>query len=243
MSMEINGAANQQRSGVSTIKVNQHDKEVYASIYNMLKNGDADKNENFLLDAKDFKDEALLDFAKSKGLVGRTWDAALKYVKGVINTKNESVIEIKKDAYNEKSGEYYDSAIQNGREVSRTYYKTDADGNKVIDEIINLEYDSNGKIFRKIYLDADGNVKDVSHVSPDDETKVISRIQYNKDGLWEKQGFYDANGTLYKVSAITREKDMLGQTRETLETYVKNGDNWEAVSSDGIDAKLLSQEP
>ena len=114
MSMEINGV-NGQHKGTPAVKISQQEKSVYASIYNMLQKGGADTNENFLLDAKDFKDKELLNFAKSKGLVGRTWDAALSYVKGVINTTKESVIEIKKDAYNEKSGEYYDSAVQNDR--------------------------------------------------------------------------------------------------------------------------------
>lgn len=234
MSMEIKGVGGQQQSAPSAVKVDSQDKTVYASIYNMLISDKSDSNDNMILDAKDFKDTALLDFAKNKGLIGRTWDAAIDYVKGVINSKKEHPIEINKDAFNVNTGEHYDSAVQNGREISRTYYKTDENGEKVVDEVIHLEYDDNGKIHRKIYMDANGNVKDVTIVSPDDETKILKRIVYDDNGQWEKQGFYE-DGVLVKAVSIIRDVDMYGQKRYTQETYTKNGDEWLIHTEKGFD--------
>lgn len=243
MSMEINGV-NGKQNGAPAVKISQQDKEVYASIYNMLQNVEADKNDNWILDAKDFKDNAMLSFAKSKGLIGKNWNAAIEYVKGIITTKKESVIETKKDTFNEKTGEYYDSAIQDGREISRTYYKTDENGNKVVDEVIHLEYDENGKIHRKIYMDAEGNIKDSAIVSPEDETKILSQTQYDKNGQWEKIATYDDNGVMIKIVGIKREVDMYGQKRFTQETYIKDGDKWLVQTEKGFDdVKLTPKEP
>ena len=234
-SFEVNGPNVVQSSTSSTVKLNQQDKQVYASIYNMLQSAESDKNNNWILDAKDFKDSELLSFAKSKGLVGKSWNAAIDYVKGIINGKKEQVIEINKDVLNERTGEHYDSAVQNGREISRTYYKIDEDGNKVIDEIINLEYDENDRIQRKIYMDANGNVKDSVIVSPEDETKVLTRTEYDEMGQWTKIGTYDEKGELVKVVGIKREVDEYGQKRFTQETYTKAGDKWNLQTESGFD--------
>ena len=244
MSMEVNGSNGIPQQGSSTVKITQQDKAGYASIYNMLQDAESDKNDNWILDAKDFKDEALRSFAEAKGLIGKSWNAAIDYINGVIKNKKESVIQVNKDTYNEKTGELYDSSIQDGREVSRTYYKTDENGNKVVDEVIHLEYDESGNVHRKIYMDKDGNVKDTAIVSPDDETKVTSRTQYNDKGQWEKIVTYDENGDVTKYVTKKRDVDMYGQKRFTKETYTRDGDNWLVDTEKGFDdVKVTYHEP
>jgi len=234
MSMEVNGPISAVGSHSLTVKLSQQDKTSYTSVYDMLQKAGADKNDNWILDAKDFNDDSMLAFAISKGLIGRTWNAAIDYVKGVITSKKEQVIETKKDVLNERTGEYYDSNIQNGREISRTYYKNDENGNKVVDEVIYLEYDDYGAVHKKIYTDPVGHVTTSVIVSPDDETIILTRTDYDSDGQWEKIGTYEG-GELVKVVGIKREVDMYGQKRFMQETYTKNGDKWDVVTEIGAD--------
>lgn len=244
MSMEVNGSNGAQSANPSVVKLSQQDKMAYASIYDMLQNADTDSNSNWVLDAKDFKDKTLYSFAAAKGLIGKNWNAAIEYVKGIISNKKEPVTEMKKDVYNEKTGEYYDSTVQNGREISRTYYKTDENGNRVVDEVIYLEYDKNGKIHEKKYMDSDGNLKDSAIVSPDDESKVLSRTQYNEEGQWEKYAKYDDQGNVFEVAEIKRDVDEYNQKTFTKTKYTKNGDNWVEETEKGFDdVKFTPKEP
>lgn len=239
MSMKINGIIGQIKSDMSSVCVNQQDNVVYTSIYNMLKSGESDNNENFLLDAKDFEDETLLDFAKSKGLIGRTWNNALNYVKYVIHTNKEHAIEVRQNVFNDRTGEYYDSTLQNGREISRTYYKIDDSGNKVIDEIINLEYDESGNVNIKIYLDTNGNVTDMTFVSPKDETKVLKRTQFDENGNVQKYAMFNDNNEVIEFAVINREIDTSGITHISQETHTYIDNKWVINVSEDVEPKIL----
>ena len=139
----------------------------------------SDKNNNGIVDKKDFDDEATAQLAFEKGLLGRSWDAVKDFIDKLLTTDATENL-TKETRYSEIGTEYLAEIDSSGKEVRRTYYKEDG----TISKIINMEYDEDGKLVKEIYLDAEGNL-DATNIPP------IVRHEYAES--YERIMFYNKN--------------------------------------------------
>lgn len=153
-----------------------------------------DKNNNGIVDKNDF-DAETVEKALEKGLIGKSWDSVKDSLGKILksNKKEKGITQEKR--FNEQTNETYLAEIKDGREIKRTYYKQDGS----IDETLNLQYDENGNISKKVSIDADGNLQYATEIK---DNLPVSSIQYNSDGTKSAEFEYD-NGNI--VGAVAYE--------------------------------------
>lgn len=153
-----------------------------------------DKNNNGIVDKNDF-DAETAEKALEKGLIGKSWDSVKDSLGKILksNKKEKGITQEKR--FNEQTNETYLAEIKDGREIKRTYYKQDGS----IDETLNLQYDENGNISKKVSIDADGNLQYATEIK---DNLPVSSIQYNSDGTKSAEFEFD-NGNV--VGAVAYE--------------------------------------
>jgi len=136
----------------------------------------SDKNANGIVDKQDFTDDATLQLAIKRGIIGQSWSAVESTISQKLNSKNGTAVKTVK-RYNEATKENYTAELNaKGQEARQIYYK--ADGS--VDQYITFEYDKNGNPSRKVYCAADG---------------TLQKVREYKDGVQVKYTDYNSDGT------------------------------------------------
>ena len=154
----------------------------------------SDKNNNGIVDKKDFDDEATAQLAFEKGLLGRSWDAVKDFIDKLLTTDATENL-TQEIRYSEIGTEYLADIDDSGKEVRRTYYNEDR---RTVRRIMNMEYGEDGKLAKKILLDAEGDL--AANMPP------IIRYEYD-NGKEVKRTYYEEDGTISKIINMEYDED------------------------------------
>jgi len=147
-----------------------------------------DRNNNGIVDKNDFDDEKTAKLAVEKGVIGNSWDDVGDDMSTYLNSKNGMKQKSVKRHNSGTNEDYMADLDKNGREIRRTYYKTDGS----VDQYVTLEYGKDGKVSSKTYCAPDGTLQEKRDYTND----ILTRYsKYDSEGKVQEEYVYKDDGT------------------------------------------------
>lgn len=163
-----------------------------------------DKNGNGIVDKDDFDDEKTAKLAVEKGVIGNSWDNVGDKMSTYLNSKN-GMKNKTVTRYNSGTKEQYTADLdKSGREIRRTYYKSDGS----VDQYVTLEYGKDGKVSSKTYCAPDGTLQEKREYSNDKQTRYSI---YNADGKVKEEYKFNTDGKVSEKIEHSYKKIAEGQ--------------------------------